>query len=297
MFVAEASETSAAPKLPPGVYELQFEVLANKLYYTKITTNHDALIKLPTEEFDLIVKQTETFLKPETKALFKEYKYIYKRSTLLYGLPGTGKTCLVNQIAQYVQDSGGVVLFNPDPNFLDTALSQLQDIQPESTILVIFEELDKLIGRHEGILLNILDGEIQKENVMYVATTNFIDAIPNRIKRPGRFPTVIEVKYPTKSVREYYLKNKLKDLNEINQIAELTDGFSIDELKEVVLSVKCLSMDLNKTIFRIREAKNPNDIIDEQEIKNESDKDDNEDPWGSSAASKSKRKMESYRKY
>lgn len=255
-------------KLPSGVYEVNANQ-AGEIYFSKIKTNHDELVDLPDTEYDSVVKEIQLFMKPETRDLFTQYGFVYKRSTLLYGPPGTGKTCIVNRLVQKVIEDGGIALFSPNPKLLEESYKILDALQPETRIMVIFEELDKLIDSYEGALLNLLDGEIQKSNIIYVATTNYIDKIPPRIRRPGRFSSTIPVGYPTAETRRFYLNYKVKNGADIESWVAKTEGFSIDELKETVLSVLCLSYDLDQIIARIRE--NKNGTVPKQNDDNEED--------------------------
>lgn len=272
IYLAQRAKDGRTPRLPAGVYTVGYAEGAG-VYFKQIDTNSDNLLKLPSKEFRDVVNQIETFLKPETRALFEEYGYLYKRSALLYGPPGTGKTCIVNQVADHVKKAGGVVLFNPDPNHIQTAISMINDIQPQSTVLVIFEELDTLLRTHEGTLLSLLDGEVQKDNIIYMATTNYIDRIPARIRRPGRFSSMVEIGYPNAEVRDYYLNIKLPNKSEIPGWVETTEGLSIDELKEVVLAVKCLGNNLKDTVERVRAVrgdvtKDPDEDEEDEDSRN-----------------------------
>jgi GTPase SAR1 family protein len=243
-------------KFESGCYTVEQEPMTGTVLFNKMVNNHDGLIDLPNTEYDKAVKELDFFLKSSTEDNFKKYNFIYKRSTLLYGLPGTGKTCIVNRVADKVQEMGGIVLFNPDPRLIFKAFEVITDLNPESLVLVIFEELDELLTRHESILLNILDGEIQKSRVIYMATTNYFDRIPARIRRPGRFSSCIEVNFPSAETRSFYLKSKLKDnVQNIDKWVDITNGFSIDELKETVLAVCCLEQPLLDVVEKIRAIK------------------------------------------
>jgi SpoVK/Ycf46/Vps4 family AAA+-type ATPase len=273
VFTANPKIASNAAALPPGAYTLAFDPGTGKLYFHQFEIASDKLLDLPTKEFHQVVDQIEVFLRPETRAKFEEYGYLYKRSALLHGSWGTGKTCMLARIAAYAQAKGAVVLFNPHPDLVTKALQQIDDIQPQTTVVVLFEELDKLMQKHEGSMLSILDGETQKNNVIYLATTNFINQIPPRILRPGRFSNVVEVGFPDAHCREYYLEHKLgKDGTDIRAWVKKTEGFSIDELKEVVLAVKCLSQPLDEVLERIKASR-------DQQISNKSmyDEDDGDD--------------------
>lgn len=254
-FLAQSKNPTLAA-LKPGVYDLEID-MQGTLFFKEINTVHDELVDLPGTAFDTVVTEMESFLRPETRKALKDFGFTYKRSSLLYGPPGTGKTCIVNRVISSVIKAGGIVLFNPHPQLVTKAYDQLQDIQPETTVLTIFEEVDKLIQRYEGDLLNILDGEVQKENVIYLATTNFIDKIPARIRRPGRFSSLVKVGYPNKSARSFYLKTKLEKAGypmsqaDFDNWVAQTKGFSIDEVTECIRASLCLGQQFEEVVARI----------------------------------------------
>lgn len=245
------------PNLPPGSYRLEFNQQTGDLYFKRFDPKYDQLIDLPSPEYDYAMRRVNAFLEAEGQARFKEYNYLYKLNMFLHGTHGTGKTCIVNRVGQKVVEKGGVILFNPHPQLLQMAFKVLEDIQPGRTTMVIFEEFETLLEQFEGAMLSLLDGEIQKDNVMFFATTNHFNMVPARFKRPGRFPIILEVKYPNPEAREHYLKMKLKesDYAEIPAWVKATDGLSIDELKETVLSVKCFLEPLKSVVERIKDTK------------------------------------------
>lgn len=248
------SDISVLNKLPAGIYEVNAN-MQGEIFFSRIKTNHDDLIDLPSAAYEQVVREIALFMKPETRKLFDDNGFIYKRSSLLHGLPGTGKTCIVNRIAHSVVNEGGIALFSPNPKLLEESFKILDAIQPETRVMVIFEELDQLMARYESELLNILDGEIQKSNVIFLATTNYIENIPTRIRRPGRFSSVVEVDFPDANTRRFYLNHKFKGSGDIENWVSKTNGFSVDELKETALSVLCLGADLDTIIARVKENK------------------------------------------
>lgn len=245
---------SLHPKLGPGVYRVDWDQRSDTVSFAEIDSNHDKLVDLPGTEYDTVMKDMDTFLSKECIGRFEEMGLLHKMNILLYGAPGTGKTCIVNRVSQKVIDSGGIVLFNPDPGALKTTYEVLDSIQPDTRVLIIFEEMDEHVRHNETKLLHVLDGEVQKKNAMYIATTNYIEKIPSRVRRPGRFASVIQVGFPSITARKAYLATKLKDQLLINEIASKTDGFSIDELKEVVRGHYCMNKPLDQYIGLIRES-------------------------------------------
>ena len=235
-------------KLRPNVYRVVYDHRTDTVSFTEMETNHDELVDLPSPEYEMITQDVDMFLTPECEARFKEVGFLHKFNILLYGLPGTGKTCLVNRVAQKVIASGGIVLFNPPPAALKSTYEVLDAIQPETRVLIIFEEMDQHVRDDETTLLHVLDGEVQKKNAMYIATTNYIEKIPARVKRPGRFSVVVEIEFPNATARRTYLTTKLKDKAIIEHIVKKTKGFSIDELKEVVRGYYCMKKELDPYI-------------------------------------------------
>lgn len=251
-------------KLPAGIYKIS-QLQTGEIIFQKMKSTYDQLVDLPSDEYQQVVGEINQFLSPGTREKFDHYGFLYKRSALLFGRPGTGKTCIVNKICEKVISDGGVILFNPRPDLLESAYEALDSIQPETLTMVIFEELDEHLKRYEKELLHVLDGEVQKQNVIYLATTNFIDQIPARICRPGRFSSLVEVKYPGEEARRAYLSSKNITGEAAEELIQLTVGFSIDEVKETILAIKCLAQTPDNIINRIRKSKGLKNFDVEQE--------------------------------
>jgi len=248
-----SDDSSIKPKLEAGIYKINFDDRSGKLWFTSIKFSHDNIVDLPTPSFKQVVKEFEYFMTPECRQAFDSYGFLYKRSTLLYGPAGTGKSLLATRIIHKAVSEGAVVFFNPLPFVLEAAYKIMDQLQPETMIVVLFEEFDKLARKSEEDLLILLDGGNQRGNVIYLATTNHIDKISARMKRPGRFSSLVLVDYPDAESRRYYLESKMKITGtELDMWVAMSNGLSIDELKESVLSVKCLGNDLREVVQRIR---------------------------------------------
>lgn len=238
-------------EITPGIYQLSVDQMGNIFFFPQAATS-DQLVTLPNTVTDKVTKEVIQFWQDDTKKKFDEYGLVHKRGILLYGSPGTGKTCTIIKVMENLVKAGGVVLFNPDPNLLQHAIPQIREIQPDLKILVIFEEFDRLVNRPD--FLSLLDGESQVDNIVYIATTNYIQRIPDRIKnRPSRFASVVEIGAPNADARLVYLTAKLKNVNEkeLKHWVKLTNGMVIDQIKDLIVSVCCFGLSLKEAADKI----------------------------------------------
>lgn len=237
-----------SPVLPAGIYSLEADPHGNVYFCPKSVTS-DVLVDLPNTVSERVVNEVKAFWKKGMQSKFDQYGIVYKRGILLYGEPGTGKTCTIVKVMENLVQDGGICIFNPHPKLLSVAVSQMREIQPDMKVLVVFEEFDHLVN--DPNFLSLLDGELQIDNVVYIATTNYIDRIPPRIKaRKGRFATVIEQDRPDESARRAYLQAKLlgDDLADIDHWVKKTKGLVIDQIKDLIISVCCFGQPLIEAV-------------------------------------------------
>lgn len=246
LYYPEA-QVKLVKKIPAGFFTIGFDQNAGKFTVRKISYSSDKVYRLPMPETDTIINDITSFWKNENN--FKRYGFTYKRGMLMYGDPGSGKSHIIQLIVKHlIEVEKGVVFKIEAPQDVETFQgfmnSTFKPIEPNRRIVVIIEDIDGLFmsGKHtETVLLNILDGMGQMDNVVYLATTNYPEELPDRImNRPSRFDRRYLITLPNEAVRRSYFEQALlpEDIKNIdlNRWVEETDGLSIAHLREIVVS-------------------------------------------------------------
>lgn len=171
-----------------------------------------------------ITTKIEKFL--ENRDAYISHEITYKLGILLYGEPGTGKTSLAKSIACTYDCELAVINVNDILSFTDYSFSSSRR-KNDSMIVVLLEDIDCVLNDTDDrygndpksksgtgtarlhALLQILDGTNSSNNVIYIATTNFVDRLDEALTRDGRFDLKIEMNnFGREEV--YQLANKFK---------------------------------------------------------------------------------------
>ena len=255
---------STTEKLEPGFYEVGFDSNTGH-FLEKKDVNTDELYELPSAELMDIIEDIEKFWKRKDK--YAEYNFIHKRGILLYGEPGCGKSAIIQLCTkQLTKQMGGIVInvTNGDQvEYYSKIIGKLRQVEPDRPLVVIFEDIDAIASEGSwttSMILNLLDGIKQIQNVVYIATTNHPDKLEDRItNRPSRFDRRYEVELPNDEVRMAYIQNKLskKDLKGIDMgiWVKETEGFSLAHMRELVISVITMDNSFEDTIARLKGMK------------------------------------------
>lgn len=260
-------------KLPGGVYSVSESF--GRSFYKEIEVSNDKPIEVGNIPSLLCGEIRDFFNRRE---LFKKFGFAHKRGFLLYGPPGTGKSCMLRLIEdKFIKEFDGVVFVWDASMSIVTMIENFRKFEKDRAVMVVCEDIDQCIGDFETEMLEFLDGQKALDNFVMVSTTNHLENIPDRIKnRPSRIDRVIEVPPPPDFARADYLKSLGLDSAQATFIAENTQGMSMAELKEVVVSTFCLGMDVNDVLKRIgfqketnakaNEAKNNRNGINKAEL-------------------------------
>ncbi len=252
------------PKLPAGCYVVD-STMDGRNIFTKQDVTTDDLIVVEDSTSEKIVKEIKDFW--NLKERFKEYGFIHKRGILLAGPPGGGKTVTLNLVVNTViNEWDGIAIYVGRPFVAAKCLKDLRTVEKDRPVVCIIEDIDETIQVYgESLLLDLLDGGQQIENVVFIATTNHVEKLEDRIvNRPSRFDTVVFVHPPADNLRYAFLKKKAPDLteDELNHWTKISAGLSFAHMKEMVIMVKCFGKDVDEVADRLKnmdvksEAKN-----------------------------------------
>ena len=156
---------------------------------------------------NLVDSHLDKFISNEE--LYHKIGDVFKTGILLYGKPGTGKSCMAKYIAGRMNAAVYIWKSDRGPGGA-TPLPNLSRCVSNEFIVVLMEEIDKFISgdmwdtqtnsRKFGVddscisvLLQSMDGITSSDNVIFVATTNHIDRLPPALLRKGRFDLTIQM--------------------------------------------------------------------------------------------------------
>jgi SpoVK/Ycf46/Vps4 family AAA+-type ATPase len=256
-------EITTQSTLDPGIYDVKSTM--NGIIFEVHDLKTDEILRFEDSRYNQVLDEISNFW--SLKDDFNKMGFTHKRGVLLYGSPGTGKSCLLKLVMEDTVNKGDVVFIAKSSGTLVEGLTQFREVEPERKVLVIIEDIDELVRYNERPILELFDGDSQTDNVLFLGTTNYIERLPGRIIRAGRFDRTIEVKNPPLQGRLAYLKHKLK-VNEkdekITELAKKTENFSFAQLRELLVSVYCLKQGETEVLRRIRNKLEENFISEEE---------------------------------
>jgi SpoVK/Ycf46/Vps4 family AAA+-type ATPase len=244
--------------IPSGLFSMTYTD-SQGYGLTKMDYKSEDFFNLPSLPHEQIVKDLKIFW--DNKQKFINYNLNPKRGIILHGDPGCGKTSLIYLLVEEIKNRNGIsVYFDIPDNWVEIA-KLIRKVEKERPILCIIEDIDLIIEKYgEESFLNFLDGLNSITNVVYVATTNNIEKIPDRIKdRPSRFDKKYEIKKPNDEDRKLYFETKLlpEDLTKYNieKLVKDTKNFTMAHLKEVFISLYILDNEYKEVIERLKKSK------------------------------------------
>lgn len=207
-----------------------------KVYYEDIGGLDKEIQKIK-EIIDFPFKYPKIFSKLGLKA---------PNGILLYGPPGTGKTLIAKAIASetsaYFIHLNGSEVMNKFYGESEAKLRTIfEDAKQHSPSIIFLDEIDALAPKREQVigdvekrvitqLLALMDGIVDRGDVIIIGATNIPDVLDPALRRPGRFDREIMIPVPNEEGRlkilEIHTRNMpLSDDVDLKNIAEMTHGF------------------------------------------------------------------------
>jgi cell division protease FtsH len=224
-------------------------------------------ILLPEKTKRMVRTHVEDFLRHSLT--LQEMGVKARRGLILAGPPGTGKTLL----GKVLSDTLDVSFMWVSPRHVANAASfhAILTLARFVTPTVVFlEDLDLFAEERVfsssiglGELMNQLDGALDNENLITIATTNRLDVIEKALRnRPGRFDRVVEFEAMDKTCRKGLLKRLLAKASvskaDMGYIVQATDGYTGAQLEELSNTLYILAVRNDNTgVEKARSDKAP----------------------------------------
>lgn len=156
---------------------------------------------LPENTKDRLMGDLREFLGADTKQWYREHGIPHKRGYLFHGVPGSGKTSLIQALAGHFEYNVCYIHLT-HPHLTDDSLRAAVNQAPKRSLLVI-EDIDAIFGRDRekrlkdsnltfSGLLNSLDGVGKAEGQIFILTTNHRERLNPALIRNGRADVHVE---------------------------------------------------------------------------------------------------------
>ena len=155
---------------------------------------------------------------------------------MLHGEPGTGKSSIAQALAHYfgtdlcvlTGDSLNVLQQVVNKSSVDTSytiiliedIDTYQETETRDTENTQDKGKDRKIGM--GTILNLLDGPLNGDHIIYIFTTNHPEKLDPAITRPGRIDLDLYISYPDDDAMNQFLKYYYKGRS-------LPNGYHVNE--------------------------------------------------------------------
>nr|WP_295160652.1 CDC48 family AAA ATPase [uncultured Methanobrevibacter sp.] len=199
---------------------------------------------------------------PET---FKRLGIRPPKGTLLYGIPGTGKTLLAKAVAS---ESEANFISVKGPELLSKWVGEsekgvrevFRKAKQAAPTVIFFDEIDAIAGARSGNdtdsgvtkrvvnqLLTEMDGLEELQDVAIIAATNRPDILDTGLMRPGRFDRHIQVSEPDEEARLAIFKVHTKNMPlskdvDLKKLAKQTDGYVGADIESVCREAAMLTL-------------------------------------------------------
>lgn len=249
-------------QLPAGIYQLtDAGGMFEEIPYFKPVVNNESLVNFNNGILSDFISEVGLFFSERTIAAYTEMQITHKTGYILYGKPGTGKTCMCILAMKIMAEKYNAICIDATKTkleFVKKVISQVREIQ-KSPIVLFFDECDEDLTDNENSFLPFLDGNESVPGLIFLGCTNYINRIPQRIKnRKSRIKKCFEIKSLPIEVFNQYITSKLPNL--ASKIAsefcyKASEGeLTIDQFKNALIDYKLHDMTIDDAISSAKET-------------------------------------------
>jgi len=181
--------------------------------YSRIPVRRLNTVYMDERVKERIMTDIREFLKSEAE--YDAFGIPYKKTYLLTGVPGSGKTSLIKALCNEIHYNLGIMSISRD---MDNATIQgsFRNLDPKTVLLL--EDIDCLFEKRTSVetpsftfsnLLNILDGVLFKHGLIVFITTNHPEKLDPALLRQGRTDLIVELNYPSRTEIEKLFRDML----------------------------------------------------------------------------------------
>ena len=227
---------------------------------------------------------------------FEKFGVRPPKGTLLYGVPGTGKTLLAKAVAS---ESEANFISIKGPELLSKWVGESEQgvrevfrkAKQTAPTVIFFDEIDSIASTRSandsdsGVtkrvvnqLLTEMDGLEVLEDVAIIAETNRPDILDAGLMRPGRFDRHIKVDLPNEDARLSIFKVHTEDMPladdvSLEKLAKQTDGYVGADIESVCREAAMLTLRNNldaenvpykyfkEALEKVKPSNNPGDQV------------------------------------
>lgn len=230
-------------------YELDSISRKKKIKLSTIEINPDPLLG----KCDSVLEQTVS----------KQQKFAdlgISRTYCLIGKPGTGKSTFAYRFAKKI--SNRILRFNAQElGYVIHSIGPfIISLKPNVIIFDDFDRIPSLTEYMSSILNMITDIKRKFPNVIIILTANDAEKLGSALLRPGRIDEIIDFEPPGKDDIKLLLSSYMDSIGaeytkeDLEVLADLSDGLSHSYIKELAIRKKILSIDeISSSIKRMKE--------------------------------------------
>lgn len=202
-----------------------------------------------TSELIMDTKEIDSLFSEESLRIHTALGIPAKIGYILHGVQGTGKSTAMYAVAEtLIAAYGATILEVSDATELEAAYTHIKNLRllkPNTMAVVLMDECEDQMRGNESEMKLLLDSKDTPSNFVFIGATNYIDKIPDSIKkRPSR-------------IKQLFNCSRLNEeedivfgiLQNMNSSLSKTDQLSDKEIKELTPSAVSKTIDEIKHLF------------------------------------------------